>query len=197
MAPPQQGMEFYAYGYMGWEMEIDSHIKTRVMFLLSDLRQTQLAWYVFSYLEKKEWQHGFDLVVLGERKLDRNEMFGSALSMALASKQWNSRKFDFRKLAPRLPAVGADAVLTILDNPKLGTTTCLVWIDTAGGVLFDFDLKTEFPRKEKDVRDSHGALKGKLGRAFMVGVEKFTPHALDTGPGKSIAFKIDPRDPIF
>ncbi len=124
-----RGTKYYPYGYMGWEQEIDSHIKTRAIFVIADEHKKHLAWYTFAQsLVVEMWQRAFDVAGEGQRKLDRNEILGSALSMGRAFVQSDPNWFDIRKLATPLPGSGTSAFLYIHDDAKMGTTNCVVSI---------------------------------------------------------------------
>jgi hypothetical protein len=195
--------KFYVYGYMGFEQEIDWHIKTRAIFVVGDEKQKVLAWYTFSQdLAVKLWQTAFDLASLGDRKLQRSEMFGSALPMGIAFLQDDPATFDIRKLATPVPGVGSPATLSIRDDASQGTTNCIIFIDSVkpNGFIAMFDLKTEAPRKEMelfDVVNGRKVAKPKHGRVFRLGVEPFTTQALDRGPTKALIPNFDPYDPML
>jgi hypothetical protein len=178
----------YEYGYLGWEQEIDSHIKTKVMFALADFKKTHLAWYLFAQgLLVANWQVAFDLAGIGERKLDRNVIFGNA-----GPTQVSPDSFDFNfqigRLAPPIyKSAPTWASLDLHDDAVLGTTNCMVYIDKPYSILLSFDLQTENKRRTLDIR--------KTGVAYLLGVERYSLRALQRGPTKAVTHQMDPFTP--
>src|SRR5262249_31249818 len=127
------------FGWLGYEMEIDRHIKTRVFFAVVDPKRTRLAWYMFAQSLIPAWQGAFDMVLTGNRKLDRNEVFGDAISHPTVN---DDAGVDISRLAPRLgPGHGNLAFLFLTDHVK--TTTCQVrWLGASQKDLtLKFDLR--------------------------------------------------------
>src|SRR5258708_34396685 len=51
----------FVFGYSALEIEVDYHIKTRVIFGVTNARMTRLAWYMFSQdLVVPQWQRDFE-----------------------------------------------------------------------------------------------------------------------------------------
>jgi hypothetical protein len=188
--------KYFVFGFMGFEQEIDSHIKMKVIFALADEKKTKLAWYLFlQNLLVKTWQNAFDLADLGERKLDRSNLFGS-MAPSRPLDVWPDRQhghFDIEKLGPRLPsASGTRATIDVADIVE-GRTTCQIVCDVQPyNVRLDFDLATESPRIGPDISR-------KEGRVYLLGVEKFDALSLIRGIRGSSALSrgIDPYSPVF
>ena len=180
------------YGWLGWEMEIDWHIKTRVIFAIVDRKNSRLAWYMFAQDIWNRWEGAFDLVSLGQRKLDRNEVFGDAISYPTLNSMTGT---DISKLAPQLGTIlGTQARLEIVDDPKGGTTSCALrgLVDpNQNQVDLDFDLKTIGKRREMDIP--------RTGRTYLLGAGKFSVAALKRGIRGPIALthKLDPYDTVW
>jgi hypothetical protein len=63
------------FGTVGFELEIDSHIKTRLIFAVADDKLKRLAWYFYSQSMGREkyetaWQAEFEKADMGQRKFD-------------------------------------------------------------------------------------------------------------------------------
>jgi hypothetical protein len=119
----------------------DKFHKLHVIFAIVDAKQTRLAWYLFGEDVPESGQAQFDLVSLGSRKLDQNEVFGEAISYPTGNSYDGS---DIGKISPRLPSIGAPAKLFMNDN-KDKTTTCKIshLIDLDGNLVsLQFDLVT-------------------------------------------------------
>jgi hypothetical protein len=61
------------FGWMGWELEVDNHIKTRLIFAVADEKLKRLAWYFYSQAMGSgkygaAWQAEFDKIDMEERK---------------------------------------------------------------------------------------------------------------------------------
>jgi hypothetical protein len=179
------------YGWVGHEMEIDSHIKTRVIFQIVNDKHTQLAWYMFAEDIRNQWTAGFDLASIGNRKLDRNEVFGDVISYPTLNSASGS---DITKFAPHIgPRLGAAATLDMTDN-RDKTITCSVrgLVDSKRNLVdLDFDLEKVGERREFDYK--------RTGRVFFLGVEKFTVGAQKKAlhPLKALSGGVDPFDPIW
>jgi hypothetical protein len=180
--------KIYVYGFRGWEEEIDSHIKTKVMFAIADEKKTQLAWYLFVQDMPARWELAFDLASFGDR--DRNEIFGSA-GTTLPFLQDFPFKFHIGAMAPRLlkdPGTSW-ASLDLHDDVVAGTTNCLIYVDKLlhvdkpRSILLWFQLRTENKRRTLDIT--------KTGFVYLLGVERFVLHALEVGPTKGVAL-VDP-----
>jgi hypothetical protein len=185
-----EGTNLLVFGHIGFEEEIDSHIKTRVMFAVADQKRTQLAWYLFTQaMAVKTWDNAFTLASMGVRKLDRNERFATAGPMNPMPVQCDF-KFQVGKLAPAIVrSDGAWGTLDLNDDAATGTTSCLVYIDVQpNGVILPFDLKTESRRRTLNIK--------KRGRVYLLGVEHFSHHALGRGPTRSVT-PMDPYDPMM
>src|SRR5262249_57808020 len=87
------------FGWRGYEIEIDRHSKTRVVFAIMDPKRTRLAWFMYAQSLIPAWQAGFDDVLIGQRKLDRKTVFGDAISHPTVNDDAGS---DIGSLAPRL-----------------------------------------------------------------------------------------------
>src|SRR3954447_19132596 len=187
---PTPGSTILIYGHRGFEEEIDSHIKTRILFAIADMKKTRLAWYLYCQaMLVKLWDNAFTSASAGGRKLDRNEIFGVALSTNPTPYQCDFR-FEAGKLAPRiLLSSGVFATLDLYDDAATGTTSCLVYVDAQpNGVILPFDLKTVSRRRTLNIK--------KTGSVYLLGVEPFTHHALMRGPTKSLT-RMDPYDPVM
>lgn len=182
------GTTFYAYGFLGYEEEMDSYIKTRVIFAVADAKKERLAWYEFSQDVLYGRQGLFDAASIERKKLDRNEVFGSAL-YGEPSPSHDAATFSIGQLAPRVGTKqGAWANLTLFDQFNL--TNCLIYTDDIkpNGLMFGFDLIKEGDRRTFDLP--------KDGRLYLWGVEKFSKPALARGPTPALS-KLDIYDPIW
>jgi len=185
------------FGWLGYEMEIDRHIKTRVFFAVVDSKRTRLAWYMFAQSLIPAWQVGFDRVLIGERKLDRNEVFGDAISHPTVNEDAGS---DIGGLAPRLgPGHGNVAFLVMTDHVK--TTTCLVrWlVDSRKHLTLKFDLRKAGKRTTSGVIFFAPSTWMKRGLVSLLGVEPFSVRALKRGVRGASALTggVDPHSPGY
>src|SRR5262245_33521885 len=193
------------YGYVAQEMVVenektdDTFHKLHVIFAIVDAKQTRLAWYLFGEDVAKSGQPLFDLVSVGSRKLDRNEVFGEAISYPTVNSYDGS---DIGRLGPRLPSIGAPAKLFMTDH-KDKTTTCKIshLIDLDSNLVsLQFDLVTPDAEERIDrvIRDLR-EIGTKKGHVWLLGVERFSRLALKRGiRGRSkLTNNIDPYDPIY
>src|SRR5262245_27885492 len=202
--------KYYVYGFLGYEQEIDLRVKTRVLFAIADEKQTQLAWYQFDGLPdvmlvlpsgwnlrgagrptwlpgeekwKEKWQQPFDSATVGQRKLQRNEVFGEAVTTLVGLDTFLHGKYDLRKLAPPYPGIWGTLNLGLDDFT--GQTFCMVFLDIPPqGEMLGFLLNTLAKRRVPSFM--------KTGRIHLVGVEPFSQGALRRGPNKAIWGKNDP-----
>jgi hypothetical protein len=182
--------KIYTYGYLGWEIKVDSHVRTRVMFAIADAKKKQLAWYMYSQdMLVPAWQDQFYLAAMGKRKMDRPpEIFASA-PLVPPSPWTYPERFRIDALAPRLGAMTAASTwanLNLRDEKATKITNCILFIDHVGGdqkvkssVLLTFELSTERPRSTFDLQ--------KTGRAFLLGTERFSDQALERGPTPAVS----------
>jgi hypothetical protein len=180
------------YGWLGWEMEAESHIRIRVIFAVVDRKLTRLAWCMFSQdLVLQRWYRAFDYVALGYEKLDRNEVFGEAIPYPTLNDYAGS---DIGKIAPPLlKTMGAPASHFLLIDNRDWTTTCkLQWRDDAHNLVHvQFGLTTAGERRSFNME--------KTGRVYLLGVERFSSHALNRGIHRASALTggLDPYSPIW
>ena len=182
------GTTMLIFGYIGYEQEINSHIKTRIMFAITDMERTRLAWYLFSQsMLVHDWEAGFSLASVGDRKLERNETFGEAVTASPSPFQCDFRT-QVDKLAPAiLRSDGGWATLDMNDDAATGLTGCMVYVDLQpSGVILPFDLKTVGRRRTLNIK--------KKGRVYLLGVERYSHHAFERGPTKAVT-KMDPYIP--
>jgi hypothetical protein len=181
-----------AYGWLGWEMEIDSHIKTRLIFAIVGQDPKRLAWYMFSEDIREAWQLAFVSVATGDRKLDRNEVFGNAISYPTLN-AYNGP--DITELAPAIgPRAGRAASLELTDDSKNRTTSCAIrGLSDPGNHLvdIDFDLESAGKRREMNMK--------RTGHVFLIGAGRFSAAALKHGlRGRSgLTNGVDPYGPTW
>jgi hypothetical protein len=133
------------------------------------------------------WQGAFDFASIGDRKLDRNEVFGAA-GTTLPLLDDFPFKFHIGALAPRVLKSAPTWASLDLHDDVAGTTNCLIYIDKPYSILLSFDLETENKRRTLDIR--------KTGVAYLLGVERFSLHALKRGPTKAVTL-MDPFMPYL
>jgi hypothetical protein len=179
------------YGYVGYEMEIDCHIKTRVMFAIADAKLKRLAWYLYSQDMPDRWQNAFVEAALRHRKLDRNQVFGDASDDPTFVYYSGS---DISRLAPQLATDPGSTASIFFFPDEDKTTTCeishLLDLDN-NSVRLQFDLVTLRERRTMDIR--------KTGRVWLIGVEPFSMHALKRGilgPSK-MTHNDNPYNPVW
>ena len=147
MATP--GTKIFVYGHLGFEGEIDSHIKTRVVFAIADGKKTRLAWYVYSQLMIKTEQAAYDVAdIEGGMGI---KIFGVAGPTHQIPESYDF-KFEVDNLAPPIKgaAAGTSATLDLHDDDA-GSTSCLIYIDVKpNGRILQFDLKTNTKRRTLD-----------------------------------------------
>ena len=180
----------YTYGFRGYELKVDSHIKTRIVFAIVDKKKTRLAWYMFSQgMVVPAWHRLFEEVSAGKRKMDRPPTIFASAPRVSPSPEAFHFKFDIGDLAPRLGELTlgeAKALLDLYDDKAFDTTNCTLYIDYLDGpavkskrsILLNFDLHTERKRSTFDIK--------KTGRVSLIGIERFSPQALERGPTSAI-----------
>ncbi len=179
------------YGWRGWEMEIDNHIKTRVIFAIVDRKPSRLAWFMFAQDIPERWEGAFDMAGMGYRNLDRNEDFGTAIAYPTLNSMAGS---DIRTLAPQIGSVlGSPATLEMTDE-KDGTTSCSIrgLVDSTNSLVdLDFDLVTAGSRREMNIKRN--------GRVYLLGAGKFSVAALKRGIRGAIPLthNVDPYNPEY
>jgi hypothetical protein len=179
------------YGSVGWEMEIESHIRIRAIFAVVDRQRTRLAWCMFAQdLLLKRWYNAFDQVAVGERKLDYNKVFGEAIPYPTLNDYAGS---DISKMAPPLGKLGAPAAHFVLKDNRDSTTTCkLQWrTGSQRPVHLQFGLTTTSERRSFNVE--------KTGRVYLLGVERFSLQALKRGirGASHLTAGYDPYSPVW
>jgi hypothetical protein len=67
----------FVYGSLGYELEYDNHIKTRLIFAVADDKRKRLAWYFFSQtMMLDKWNRPFELAEATGKKPQWNKAFG-------------------------------------------------------------------------------------------------------------------------
>ena len=189
--------KIYIYGYRGWEIKVDSKVKTRLIFGLADQKKTRLAWYTYAAemkFRETTWWREFEKAARGERKLDKPPEIFAEAPLVPPSLEVYPFQFDISDLAPRMgdgSFSGTHANLNMRDDPTLGTTNCTLYIEYFKGatakvyrqILLNFDLETVQKRSTFDMR--------KNGHVYLLGTERFSDKALERGPTPAILFKPD------
>lgn len=180
------------YGWVGYEMEYDNRIKTRVIFAIVDSKQQHLAWLLYAQDMPSYWQGAFETASVLHRKPDRNAIFGDATALPATNYYAGS---DFRKLAPALhTTLGSRASIDIKDDPIYrGTTDCIIRYADLNGTLLDlyFELVTVGQRRNN--------IFPKPGRVYLLLLEKFSVSALKRGirGPTALTHGVNPYDPVI
>jgi hypothetical protein len=178
------------FGWLGWELEVGGHIKTRLIFAVADDKLKRLAWYFYSQSigsrsYQVAWQKQFEEATIktpgvttnafggwgGDKKGFPNP-FPSAKIDNLAPGLWNGFGVMARPSVRLQPLLDVDAMLV----PKEGECTrCrLDVLDLNGNpVHLQFDLKNNKPRRGFNVE--------KYGYLWLLKVEPFGLAAVKRG----------------
>jgi hypothetical protein len=184
-------MSIDVYGWLGYEMQIDTTIRTRVVFAVVDRGRKRMAWFLYSQdLSFPRQQAMFDEAGIGGRKVDRNEAFGETIAYPYLNDYAGT---DISQIAPRfMKGPGGRATLFMIDE-RDSTTTCKIrgLMDTNGtAVSLTFSLDKVADRRTFNLK--------KPGRVYMLGVERFTAGALKRGitGASKLTGGYDPHNPL-
>ena len=168
--------KFYAYGFLGYEVEFASNVRTHVIFGLADEKQTLIAWYgYYANIVLEKYLMNFDHIRLGWREPDLVSTFATA-NLRPSLKVYPGR-FGIHQLVDPPVTLPILADLDLHDNDD-GSTRCVLSVPSVRpkGMMFDFSLRSQRKRRTLDMT--------KRGNVLLISIEKFSQLALVDGPNR-------------